>query len=547
MEQIGIFGENQRIDESRRRNRLVRTIQESRPQQTEDTTRLIATIEKKVTLKGSAIVTTTHFVPQIRTQHESSRENLKTVGNEFNGYMSANTSRYVDRVVSNWLTAIELNEANKSVDFSKQVYVTFLTLTLPCKQVHGDNTLKNRLLDPLVEWLRNSSGKSQRDGCAVEAYLWRAEAQKNGNIHFHLIIDRWIDHERVRKKWNQIIERLKYITMYRNVQNYNHRNGFQFSESQAVKQIEKLQYVVQYAIKDGKIIPETKYVEHPMVRASLNAIIVEALALSPTEFVKRERAKAIGLDTDTARMLVYRMQHKAWEIGVKNNWSNPNTTDIHKLGNIDSISAYITKYVKKMDIIEPILAKNQRAFVKELDGKKRIYTLKEGGVWENLLDYYDTDAPLYIVEFTSRKVRGKIWGKSRNLSDGENGKKIQAAQFVTETKILYEDERFGRKITAYSHEEEVVKYVEKVKEQIPEAEIIRLAEIIDSDYCEVIPLGKYAERIDHKTKKKVKYFKSIKQIDFLKKLDSPIKTRYLEHYDNIFQMIYGANNYQKAG
>ena len=285
MEQIGIFGENQQIKESKRRNRLVKVIREVQP--TENTRKLIATIEKKVTLKGSQIVSTTHFIPEIRSQNESSRLNLKTTGNEFNGYMSVNTSRYVDRIVSNWLTAIELNETNKTVEFSKQVYVTFLTLTLPCKQCHGDNTIKNRLLDPFVEWLRNSSGKSQRNGCAVDAYLWRAEAQKNGSIHFHLVIDRWIDHERVRKKWNQIIERLKYITMYRNVQNYNHRNGFQFSESQAVKQIEKLQYVVQNAIKDGKIIPETKYVEHKMVRESMNSIIMEALALNPEEFKKR--------------------------------------------------------------------------------------------------------------------------------------------------------------------------------------------------------------------------------------------------------------------
>jgi len=508
--------------------------------------KLFATIETKVTLKTHQIVTTSTFIPEIRVANEKSLANVVACKGEFNGYMSANTGRYVDRIVSNWLTAIELNEENKNIEFSKQVYVTFLTLTLPCKQVHGDKTLKNKLLDPLVEWLRNSTGKSQRDGCAVDAYLWRAEAQKNGNLHFHLIIDRWIDHDRVRKKWNQILERLKYITMYGNVQKHVHRNGFQFSESQAVKQIEKLQYVVQSAIKDRKFIPESKYVEHPMVRASLNAIIMEALTLNPAEFTKRERSKAIGLDGDTARMLVYRMQHKAWEIGTKNNWSNPNTTDIHKLGNIDSIAAYITKYVKKTDIIEPILAKNQRVLIKELDGKKRIYTLSEGGTWDNLLDYYEKNAPLYVVEFTSRMVRGRIWGKSRNLSDGENGRKIQAAQFVTETKYLISDVRFGMTDYVDLSNLDVVEYVKKVEEEIPEAEIVRLAEIIDSEYCQVIPLGKYAEKINHKTKRKVKYFKAIKQIDFLKTLNSPIKTRYLEHYDNIFQMIYG-DNLQKAG
>ena len=558
MRQYDILGGETEIKEHRRKRRntvsqpnapvvanttTTATISRTKPTVVTTTTArentLVATIEKKVSLKNHQIVTTTHYTPEFKTQHENSRENVKGNTGEYNGYMSQNTSRYVKRIIENWLTAIELNQENKQKDYNDQVYVTFLTLTLPCKQVHGDNYIKNQCLDPMIEWLRSSEKKNKRSGAGVDAYLWRAESQKNGDIHFHLILDRWVVADLVRMKWNQIIERLKYITMYQKTQKYIYRDGFKFREEQAEKQIEKLQYVLQNAIEDNKLIPDTKYVNHPMVRETLNQIIQDYRMMPATE---KKKMTGFGLSEEVARMLVYKMQYKAYQIGCDNGWTNPNTTDIKKLGSIYSVSSYITKYVSKSDIVEPKLQKNQRALVKEQDGKRRIYTLCENGSWDNLLDYYDENAPLYEITFTSRMVRGRLWGKSRNLSDGADGKKIQAAQFVTETKIIADDVVWGRQITRWNTNDDISEYVENVKQEIPEEEVKRVADIIQSDYCEVIPLGKYATKVHHKTKKKIKYFKPIKQVEFLQKVSPEVAKRYLTHYDNIFQMIYGSNS-----
>ncbi len=485
---------------------------------------IFMTIEKKISLKPHGIVNHTSFKKEKYSQSESSRANIVPNAGEFNGYMSDATSRYVKRITENWLTAIELNTKN---DFEKKqvgrddVFVTFVTLTLPCKQVHHDNKIKNECLDPFIEWLRATDEKK---GWNVKGYLWRAESQKNGDIHFHVIVDRWINHDALRRKWNQIINRLGYVDMYRMTQEYIYEDGFILRGEQSEKQVENMMFTIQQTIKDKKQIPSTRYVDNPEVRNTLNQIIIQGE----------------GLTKEIALMLVEKIQRKAYEKGVSENWTNPNTTDIHKLNNINSISAYITKYVSKSDVKKPKLAKNQRVIKQGTRGVPYIYTLREGGDWENIHDWLD-ETP-YKPEFESRKVHGRIWGKARSLSDGKEGKLIEPAQFTTEIKVLYDTEDKGRFQTTITRFEPVTDYVEAVKKQVPKAEIERLAKVIDSEYCEVIPLGKYVKRVNHKSKKSEKYFKTVKQVDFLEKLSPLVKVEYLKHYKNIFD-----NLYRKAG
>ncbi len=476
----------------------------------EEKNEVYMTIEKNVSLKPHGIVTHTKFSKPNAKQSEKSRENLKPNEGEFNGYMSQATSRYVKRIVENWLTAIELN---CSLDCAGRddVFVTFVTLTLPSKQVHHDNLIKNECLDPFLEWVKATEEKK---GWNVKCYLWRAESQKNGDLHFHIICDRWIDQKALRKKWNQLIERLNYISMYRLTQQYIYRDGFCVRAEQMEKQVQSMMYTVQKAIQDKKLIPDTRYVDNPEVRSVLNLIIIDGT----------------GLSKEVAEQMVEKIQKKAYEKGVQENWSNPNTTDVHKLDNINSISAYITKYVSKSDIKVPQLADNQKI----MNGY--IYTLRDGGSWDNTNDWINETK--YIVEFESRKVQGRIWGKSRNLSDGENGQQISAPSFTTELKVIYSGDRFERNITHFKDNEVVTEYVETVKKEVPEKEQKRLNKLIDSEFCEVIPLGDYQQIVDHNTKKSKKVFRPKKQIDYLEKLSPVIQDAYQSHYQNLFLRLY---------
>jgi hypothetical protein len=85
--------------------------------------------------------------------------------------------------------------------------LNFITLTLASKQVHPDNEIKSKLLNQfLVE---------ARKRWNVKNYIWRAEAQQNGNIHFHVVTDTFIPWHELRDVWNRIQNKLGYVDRYR--------------------------------------------------------------------------------------------------------------------------------------------------------------------------------------------------------------------------------------------------------------------------------------------------------------------------------------------
>lgn len=82
----------------------------------------------------------------------------------------------------------------------------FITLTLPSAQKHSDITIKKKCLDHFFTELRQRY--------AVKNYVWKAELQEKGNIHFHIFIDKFIDYKVLRWVWNRITEKLGYVSVY---------------------------------------------------------------------------------------------------------------------------------------------------------------------------------------------------------------------------------------------------------------------------------------------------------------------------------------------
>lgn len=85
---------------------------------------------------------------------------------------------------------------------------SFITLTLPAKQEHTDTFIKSQCINQLFIELSKHYG--------FKNYVWKAELQKNNNIHFHLITDSYIDYQALRRRWNRILNKLGYIDKYSN-------------------------------------------------------------------------------------------------------------------------------------------------------------------------------------------------------------------------------------------------------------------------------------------------------------------------------------------
>lgn len=240
-----------------------------------------------------------------------------------------------------------------------QYKLTFITLTLPSKQIHSDKIIKSQCLHQFLIELRKNYN--------VDKYIWKAEKQSNNNIHFHIIADKFIKWQEIREVWNRIINKLGYVDAYeQNMRNF-YKDGFRVS-------------------------------------------------------------------THTKDKRTLKQQENAYNDLLKNNYKNPNSTDIHALYKVQNIQAYISKY----------LAKNVTKTDRVLQMQQIKLNLDNAlAVWNDLrsnIIYYDFGSKAYaennnkidekakqISEFKeqlnalqAQGVVGNIWGCSQVLSKCEN-------------------------------------------------------------------------------------------------------------------------------
>lgn len=119
----------------------------------------------------------------------------------------------------------------------------FVTLTLSASQIHTCNEIKSICLKPFLDNLQKTHG--------IRNYLWRAELQENGNIHFHLIIDRFVQWWSIRNHWNKCQEKLGYVTRFAAQHGHFNPNSTDVSailNSGAVKK-----YISKYISKNKKM------------------------------------------------------------------------------------------------------------------------------------------------------------------------------------------------------------------------------------------------------------------------------------------------------
>ncbi len=120
--------------------------------------------------------------------------------------------------------------------------LNMLTLTLSSDQIHDDNTIKQELLQPFLDTLRKTWN------CNI--YMWRAESQQNGRIHFHIITDVYIAWWKIRKRWNSIQNRLGYVDRWVSENDEKDPNS---TDVHSIEKVENLgAYLSKYCSKNPK-------------------------------------------------------------------------------------------------------------------------------------------------------------------------------------------------------------------------------------------------------------------------------------------------------
>lgn len=146
--------------------------------------------------------------PEKKMATKSVATNSATVKKQFHGFKISSQAQknLIDKV--HWLYHLAKSRYVKTYS-GKEIYnfkINFVTLTLPSKQVHPTSTITNECFNQFLTEIRQRT--------KFENYVWRLEFQQNGNVHYHIITDTYLDYFFVQKIWNRIINKLGYVEAF---------------------------------------------------------------------------------------------------------------------------------------------------------------------------------------------------------------------------------------------------------------------------------------------------------------------------------------------
>lgn len=188
------------------------------------------------------------YVKEIEGRRESKARLSNQVNledTEHEGRLSKKAAKRLELAIQ-WMLYISKPKRAFNADTGKNFSfkLNFITLTLPTPQQHTDEEIKQVCLKSFIDRFSKSHGLSH--------YIWRAEAQANGNIHFHITTNVFIHYKEVNRVWNECVEKLGYISEFEKKWKHREPNS---TDIHAVKHTDKLAgYLSKYMAKNRAFV-----------------------------------------------------------------------------------------------------------------------------------------------------------------------------------------------------------------------------------------------------------------------------------------------------
>jgi hypothetical protein len=163
---------------------------------------------------------------QTTDSNEISEANLSFLhsARKNNGFLSNHAKRKLNKSLDYMIVTSDRKKVYSKVQKKYISYrIVFVTLTLPAKQIHSDKEITNKCWNQFIIELRKYHN--------VKRFVWRAEKQENGNIHYHILINQFVEWQELRKRWNRIVNKLGYVDRYQQAMTEFYKNGFRLSEN----------------------------------------------------------------------------------------------------------------------------------------------------------------------------------------------------------------------------------------------------------------------------------------------------------------------------
>ena len=123
-------------------------------------------------------------------------------------------------------------------------HLTFCTLTIPGKNISARQAY-DTLLSHFLDWLTRTK--------EVKAYIWKAELQQRGQIHYHIVFPNVIHYKEIRDKWNSLLKKEGLLNEYAK------QKGHFNAPSTDIRKVKHVKNIVSYLMKElGKSVNAVK-------------------------------------------------------------------------------------------------------------------------------------------------------------------------------------------------------------------------------------------------------------------------------------------------
>lgn len=185
-------------------------------------------------------------VEHVRKMFHVERDLKETRRTTYSGFLSKSAQTVIHKRLYGWLESIRIgNHVNHNTKSKDRKSLVFITLTLSSTQRHDDRWIKKNMLELFIKRMQNKFG--------VENYFWKAEAQKNGNLHFHFITDVYIPMTFIQSNWNEIQRSHGYLDHYFSV--YGHYNAPSTHIRELSAMVDGIGYAMKYCKKNTNSRP----------------------------------------------------------------------------------------------------------------------------------------------------------------------------------------------------------------------------------------------------------------------------------------------------
>lgn len=131
----------------------------------------------------------------------------RPISNKAQGEVSAKAAIRISKVVE---LLYDCAKPKRVFSKEKGTYfkykIGFLTCTLPSKQIHHDKEIHKTIFQPFIKFIKRKRPDF--------LYLYKAETQANGNLHYHITTNSFLHKDFINTSWNYYVNRLGYVDRY---------------------------------------------------------------------------------------------------------------------------------------------------------------------------------------------------------------------------------------------------------------------------------------------------------------------------------------------